>query len=275
MSKIFEIGITAALFLVILAGYVPRAAAQQNGFLCPLAPMTGRILVLFDSASPIVAHQTLSAATAGPIAAALPTGMYDITMAAYDAHSTRQPTQNQKSEQFYLRLSNGQTTNRVSDLPEDSDSIIEQIDSNFVVTSDVTSLVAQHAEYPNPGEPNSIIPICVAFDTLTPTPTPTPTPTLTPTPTPQISQSQSGSAEADCCPGPDLESESSPTSAPRVAGFQSMTSSLPETSLEPTIAGAFTNFPTAGFPLKAIAGLVVLLLIALIVWPTGDKQLET
>lgn len=276
MSKISKTGLVAAL-LLFLASNAPNAIAQQDGLSCPLEPQTNRTLALFGITSPLVASDTLAEATTGPIAISLPAAIYNITASSYDAHSARQPVQSQLQEQFYLRLNNGQTTNRISDLPEDSDSFTEQIDTNFTVTSDVTSLIAQHTQYPDPGVPNSIIPVCVAFDDVTPTPTPSPTPTPTPspTPTPTLQTSQGGPGdETDCCPGPDPEPEPNPAPVPKVAGTQTTTTPPKGGSLEGevgSVAGAIQNFPSAGFTFKPTAPLIVLLFIALIILPAAKK----
>lgn len=264
MSLLSKTGLAAAL-LLFLSGAAPNASAQQNGIPCPLGPQASRTLVLFGTTSPIVASETLAEATTGSVAVSLPAGIYNITASSFDAHSTRQPPQNQTREQFYLRLSNGQTTNRISDLPEDSDSLIEQIDADFAVTSAVISLIAQHTEYPDPGVPNSIIPVCVAFDDVSPTPSPTPTPP------PQESQDDPGD-EADCCPGPDPEPEQTPAPTPRVAGIQSKIPPAPSPSPSPSVASAIANFPSAGPPFKPAAWIAVLLLAALLVVPAAETR---
>jgi hypothetical protein len=260
MTKLLKTGLTTTIIGLFLASSAPIATAQQNNIPCPLQPQTGRTLVLFGTTNQLLATGSLAEATSSPISVSLPAGIYNITASSFDAHSTRQVFQNQQQEQFYLRLSNGQTTNRISDLPETSDSLTEQIDANFAVTSNITSLIAQHAEYPDPVEPNSIIPVCVAFDDVTPAPT------LSPSPTPAPIISGGSGDEADCCPGPDPEPE------PKIAGIQTGTSPISTQTPAPAIAGVLKNFPVTGFPLKVTTALVVLLFASLIIWPAASQK---
>lgn len=102
MGKVSKTGFAATL-LLFLAANTSNAAAQQNEPICPLEPQANRTLVLFGSTSPIVAHDSLAAALAGPVDVSLPVGIYNITASSYDLHSTRQPSQNQPQEQFYLK----------------------------------------------------------------------------------------------------------------------------------------------------------------------------
>lgn len=238
---------------------VSSASAQQSIIACPLQPQPGRTIVSFGTTTPIVAHLTIAEAATGPVAVALPDGVYNITAISYDGHSTRQPPQNQTAEQFYLRLNNGQTTNSISDLPENSDSLTEQINANFTITGAVSALFAQHSQYPDPSEPNSITPVCAAFDNITPTPTPTPL----------VLGNSSPGDEQDCCPGPDPAPEQTPTPSPRVAGVQT---TAPTPSPTPRVAGAIANFPTAGPALWATVVFIGFLLAALCIIPAVDRR---
>ena|GEM_PF-3273899 len=254
MNKLSKLGVIAISLLFLSASSSSLAGtdlvqriepeSEQEGPTCPLEPQIDRTIVLFNTNTPLVAHESLAEALAGPIDVSLPTGIYNITASSFDYHNTRDPIQNQLQEQFYLRLSNGQTTNRISDLPENSDTLTEQIDANFAITSAVTSLTAQHTEYPDPGSPNSIFPVCIAFDDITPIPTPEPSPIPSPTPTPETGQGGPGD-ETDCCIGPDPEPEATVT--PKVLGTQTEVLTPPT----PTVAGTLTTFPSSGLSIKA------------------------
>jgi len=139
---------------------------------CPLETRTGRTIVEFpkDSTvipgtSVIVSSRTAEDANSGPVSVSIEAGEYDITFASYDNHSGH-GGQSQLEESWYLALIGNSVitkTSSISDLPENQDWLIEEVETDFVLSTDVSLITALHSAYPAPGA-NSIYPVCVAFD---------------------------------------------------------------------------------------------------------------
>lgn len=227
-------------------------AQQPSGWACQLPAQSGRIIVLFNNKL-IRSSQTENLATDGPVPTTIAAGTYGVTLESFNTHSAKNnPTQ--PHEEYFLILSNNQTTASISDLPDNQDSLIEKVHTNFIITDDITSVTARSTKWPEPAGPkeiNSIIPVCAAFDLVEQkelTPTPIPAPTLTVAPT------GGGPAnETDCCPGPDkVTSTPTPKLYPLIKGITT-TSPTPTPKIS-----SLQRLPSAG---PSIANLIVFVLL--------------
>lgn len=140
---------------------------------CPLSAMTDRIIVdfkEFNGDTPVLLSSDTSFSTAGPFNTTIPVGDYVITLVSFDFHSVH-GGQNQPAESYYLLLkdNSGNTigqTGTISDIPEADDWRTEIVNNSLNLTTDITSVTAVHAAYPDFSDANSLHPVCVAFDKI-------------------------------------------------------------------------------------------------------------
>ena len=163
--------------------YDVDAAAKQ----CQIAAAPGRIIEILPSAWALRADK-VDQQSFGPhvLTTDIPAGTYDIILASWDDHSSKK-FQFQPQEQWVLegRTDGGAavfTSSAIADLPDDKDYLEQTVKFGVVFGDPVGQLFAHHA-FPGGTNPNSVDPICVAFDPIQPTPTNTPVPP-TPTDTP-------------------------------------------------------------------------------------------
>src|SRR3989338_6727845 len=154
---------------------------------CPLTPKDGRTIVNLGSGS-IISSGSLSAATKGPISVSISAVTYDIRLVSYDPHLAKL-TQVQPNERWFLVLKDNlgltiATTSAISDLESDEEYKEEKVETNLVLASSTASITAIHAAFSDTN-PNSIMPLCVAFDevVVSPPPPPPPPPPVCPLPT--------------------------------------------------------------------------------------------
>src|SRR3989344_4178629 len=145
---------------------------------CPLTPKDGRTIVNLGSGS-IISSGTLSAATKGPVSVSISAGTYDISLVSYDNHLTKL-TQVQPNESWFLVLKDNlgltiATTSAISDLESNEEYKEEKVETNLVLASSTASITAIHAAFSDIN-PNSITPLCVAFDEVVVSPPPPPPP---------------------------------------------------------------------------------------------------
>src|SRR3989338_10899 len=145
---------------------------------CPLTPKDGRTIVNLGSGS-IISSGTLSAATKGPVSVSISAGTYDISLVYYDNHLTKL-TQVQPNESWFLVLKDNlgltiATTSAISDLESNEEFKEEKVETNLVLASSTASITAIHAAFSDIN-PNSITPLCVAFDEVVVSPPPPPPP---------------------------------------------------------------------------------------------------
>jgi|GEM_PF-2658516 len=144
------------------------AATNVQHVQCTLEAQPGRIVVDFFPYSSIRSNQSISAATKGPLNTSIPAGKYKVTLQSFDGHSAKS-SQVQPNEKWHLILKNAATTvvattNPISDLPDDKDTLTEVVNSGLAVSEAVTSATAFHSAYPDSSSPNSIYPVCAALD---------------------------------------------------------------------------------------------------------------
>lgn len=168
VGRLPKVRVGVLAFVIVAASLVgaaiaPAAAAGDNT--CPLN--TGIVVNGARGAWGLVflrSDQDLLAATRGPAPVSIPAGQYDITLASYDNHSGG--GQDQPNESYLVELRSGDnlvfTSSAISDLPANSDTATETVNTN-VALPDITSITVKHSAYPDGSSSNSIFPICVSF----------------------------------------------------------------------------------------------------------------
>jgi uncharacterized membrane protein YgcG len=136
---------------------------------CPISSAPDRILITFDPAKRLYSNRGDSNAVSGPKNVSIPAGSYEVTLATFDNHSDK-PGQAQPNEQWHLDLSDGAGTvalsASISDLPDNDDYIVEEVNGSLAIAKEVTKAFARHSAFPNKAPSNSLLPICAALDPI-------------------------------------------------------------------------------------------------------------
>lgn len=158
---------------------------------CPINPTEGRSVIILNESSEnqLLSNRGENRAVFGPVSVSIAPGTYRVTLVSYDSHSSHSPSQTDQTRESWFLNTNAGDTPAISDLPLAQDWLIEVVTENFEVGEQITSVTARHAAYPDTSSPNSVSPVCAAFESIEviPTPTPISSPTPTPTPPPNIS----------------------------------------------------------------------------------------
>jgi len=154
--------------LVVLNQYEKKETPPEPP-VCPLADREGRVIIDFGSDKRLLSSGTEDRAIDGPISTSLSAGTYDITLVAWDGYIGRE-TISQPNEKYFVRLENGSgfsfDTDATLDLQDKVREAIISTDVEEGLTLDeaITKVSAVHAVYPDKSNPNSVMPICAAFD---------------------------------------------------------------------------------------------------------------
>lgn len=137
---------------------------------CPIAEKEDRTIVYF--AERIRSDKDLADAQTERIDTVLPKGTYSVTLASWDGYLGRENvTQPHESYKVIVGNDNGYLsgTNVSTDL---ADMVREDLkvtpvhNGNFEVTEAVSFVYGEHAVYPDKASPNSLNPLCAAFDLI-------------------------------------------------------------------------------------------------------------
>ena len=133
---------------------------------CPLPAQTGRTVVSFDGSILVSEGAEGTHQTSVTLSTPIPAGNYDITLASYDGHG--QDSGNELYEQWYVIVHNSKGaplafSESIADLPNGQFSLTQIVNTDFGFFDPVTSVTAAHTTTYD-SSPNSIIPVCVAFD---------------------------------------------------------------------------------------------------------------
>lgn len=165
--------LAAVVAIVVVPGALTLATGSHGNITdCPIDGKNGRTIVMLPDEVKLMSHEGLTKSETARIGTNLPKGEYTVTLVAADGYDERK-TITQPKEQYKLRLLNSSgetvvTTGATSDLP-DKVSYVQKtyvVNEKLVVTQDVTKVIAFHAAYPDKTSPNSVIPICAAFDKI-------------------------------------------------------------------------------------------------------------
>ncbi|MFA6096735.1 MAG: hypothetical protein WC788_03865 [Candidatus Paceibacterota bacterium] len=180
--KTVQAAVLAVSLMSLVSGahvFGPSKVSHATQAACPLSSQEGRTIVNLNTTDHriyIRSDKTEPEAKLGPVSASIPAGKYNVTLVSYDDHSNKL-TQTQNDERWFLMLKNGSgsliaSTNAISDLADDDDWKTELVNENLEISDDVSALTAMHAAYFSTASPNSIDPICAAFDYIAPIETP-------------------------------------------------------------------------------------------------------
>ena len=99
----------------------------------------------------------------------IPAGTYDVTLVGADAYEKRVNV-SQPNESYFLELFSGSTSTAFTGFLDDLlDNVVAAtsttlVNTDFVVSADVDSIATTHSVYPDTSSPNSVTPVCAAFD---------------------------------------------------------------------------------------------------------------
>ena len=165
-AAILSVGMVA-LFIAIVT--TSSQVGAWFGISCSLGAKEGRIIIVFKDMGTgyLVSSGSEDQARLGPVSATIPPGIYDVTLASYDNHSDK-PDQIQPDERWHIILENSEggvvaTTNSIPDLPDTQDYRTAIVNQHFAINQLVAKVHAFHTAFFN-SNPNSIIPVCAAFD---------------------------------------------------------------------------------------------------------------
>jgi hypothetical protein len=153
-----------ALLAAILIIY-PLNQAKASSDSCQLTPQENRTLISFDKR--LFGNRTQDQAMSSGVKINLKPGYYRVTLQSYD----RRPSNSgisQPSEHWHAIFSNNQgqtitTSSSIKDIPDNTDTVVETTDDNLLISNPVSEITAYHSAYPTRG-PNSVTPVCAAFD---------------------------------------------------------------------------------------------------------------
>ncbi len=146
---------------------------------CPLTAKAGRTIVDFgNNGAKLLSNSGLAASQTNVIATNVPAGTFDITLVSWDGYLDRvNVTQPRESYFVTLNLANGSSvnTNSIADLADFvvQATNVEKVNSGLVLNSAITSLQGKHSAYVDNSSANSLVPICLAFDSIVQDPAPT------------------------------------------------------------------------------------------------------
>ncbi|MDP3962521.1 MAG: hypothetical protein Q8Q03_01490, partial [bacterium] len=179
------------LLLFLLMGFqVPHALATEIPP-CPFNPQTGRTIVNFTIGGHIATLEEAAIVSdtqnyptftyrKNSLPATLSAGVYNITLFGVDLGIDRASLVTEPNERWFVILSNGSNevvrTNPTDDLQDGVNTATQEkvVNTSLDLLLDIDSFVAYHAQYPDTSSPNSLFPICAAFDLIPPPPPPPP-----------------------------------------------------------------------------------------------------
>lgn len=171
LTSLIIAGSVEAKLSLLVSSIIAGSVATEGE--CSIKPKDGRIILDLKSSklcSPKASEECPG--KSDPVIAdpPIPAGTYDITLQSFDDHGNDQV---QLSESYFLSLfdtSDDQivNTNVIDDLPDGVDNLIQKVNTDLSVGSDIGSVLPIHFCYNNTKNvcsgPNSIAPVCVAFD---------------------------------------------------------------------------------------------------------------
>lgn len=161
--------LASLLVSVVAAGVVVPGVLANNGHgSCPLDSKGGRTIVYFNELIRSDYSRT-EAEVVSSNGVSLDAGDYRVTLVSFDGHESK-PSQVQPDESWFVRLYNSDysavaDSAEIRDLPSDLSQLTQVVNSSLTVSDDVIKVKAIHAAYPD-SNPNSITPVCAAFDRL-------------------------------------------------------------------------------------------------------------
>ena len=148
-----------------------KKTVQSNPPACGFSPRSGRTIINFDRDSGLRADYGENEATKIINGVYILAGNYDIGLHSWDDHFAKvQPDQTR--EQFFVKFLNSGNreiarSGSTDDISDNAESVVQFVNYNLLISQNVNSLVLRHSAWPS-SNPNSLLPICVALDRITP-----------------------------------------------------------------------------------------------------------
>ncbi len=172
MYQSFVLSIIFAVLGMALPSTVLGIIVVPEGPVCGFEEQAGRTIVEFQEGSKKLFANDDEAHAMIETTVSISSGAYDVTLVSYDGYSSRVTTSPQLDESWFAILKNtGTEVARTSAIGDLADSIAyasltEQVEGNFIIASDIDSVVAYHAAYKNSDSSNSVDPVCAVFDKI-------------------------------------------------------------------------------------------------------------
>ena len=153
------------------ASFSVKKAVQSNPPACGFSPQSGRMIVNFDRDSGLRADYGENEATKIINGVYIPAGNYDVGLHSWDDHFVKvQPDQTR--EQFFVKFLNSGNrevarSGSTDDIPDNAESVVQFVNYNLLISQNINSLVLRHSAWLS-SNPNSLLPICIALDKITP-----------------------------------------------------------------------------------------------------------
>src|SRR3989344_4502922 len=164
-----------SLALVSLPSYVLAGAENELPENCVWREKEGRIVEEIEGF--LVANTSEEKPKTGAVATNLPAGTFRVWLSSFDNHLDKlHQIQPQESWFVILQNENGEviaTTSPIVDLPQDEERLEEVVNEELVLGEEARFLIAKHAAFPS-DNPNSINPVCAAFEIQEEEPPPPP-----------------------------------------------------------------------------------------------------
>lgn len=164
---IFVAGLAASVILIQSQQDIREQAAGFANLKCPVEPKAGSVVIEMAGRF-IRSDRREGNATLGPFKTSIAPGTYKVTLVSFDKDHTPDKLK-QPKESWFLRLHDENNkifaqTKAISDLPDNQTTLIEEVESAFVVEKQVSAVSAFHAAYRDRKNPNSVNPICAVFE---------------------------------------------------------------------------------------------------------------
>ncbi len=138
---------------------------------CPFNAQSNRTIVNFNGEK-IVSPNNMSGFDQETSSGTnLSSGRYRVSLASWDGYNGRESV-SQPKEQWFVKLMNGGNeiarSSAIRDLPDNirETLIQEQVNGDLNLSQSINNVIAYHAAYVDNSNPNSVVPICAAFDKL-------------------------------------------------------------------------------------------------------------
>lgn len=163
--------------IAFVAGFVflaNSASADDSSFeipACSFEEQEGRTIASFGDKK-IVSHWSQEDAESGPVAVSIPAGSYKVSLFSYDGYESRAEAFPQPKESWFAVLKNGDSVITQSSAVDDLEDWVQSatktqvVNEDLAVDEDIDSVLALNAGYPDESSPNSVFPVCAAFDLI-------------------------------------------------------------------------------------------------------------
>jgi len=139
---------------------------------CPFTAQEGRTIIDMGGESFLRSDSTEADAASSVFPVSIQAGHYEVSLVSFDGHTTQRVNDTQPNESWYLILKDGLSevaqSLPISDLEDGVASafLTEIVNTNLNIPTDIDSVMAFHAVYPDESSPNSVVPVCAAFDLI-------------------------------------------------------------------------------------------------------------